>query len=188
MPKVRRHAWLATPAKPTTGCLCVFRTPLVSQDGAGSCNSAFTSLGRVGLRQRDSMANASIPSVAIQAGLDEFDAARRYATEQCWLVKAGKAFSTMLTPAGWRAARGNRVCPLIPGATTRSCRSWHGFNLLIGVPSAVGHVVATPDGVLALALHPGCHERYAPASKAAKSEAISSVQRLWFRGGIRRGR
>ena len=82
----------------------------------------------VGLRQRDSMANASIPSVAIQAGLDEFDAARRYATEQCWLVKAGKAFSTMLTPAGWRAARGNRVCPLIPGATTRSCRSWHGFN------------------------------------------------------------
>ena len=33
----------------------------------------------VGLRQRESMANASIRSVAIQAGLDEFDAARRYA-------------------------------------------------------------------------------------------------------------
>jgi hypothetical protein len=41
-----------------------------------------------------------------QAGLDEFDAAHRYAREQGWLVEAGKAFSTMLTPAGWRAAKG----------------------------------------------------------------------------------
>jgi hypothetical protein len=60
----------------------------------------------VGLRQRESMANASIRSVAVQAGLDEFDAAHRYAREQGWLVEAGKAFSTMLTPAGWKAARG----------------------------------------------------------------------------------
>ena len=60
----------------------------------------------VGLRQRESMANAAIRSVAVQAGLDEFDAARRYATEQGWLIEAGKPFSSMLTPAGWRAARG----------------------------------------------------------------------------------
>jgi hypothetical protein len=60
----------------------------------------------IGLRQRESMANAAVRSVTIQAGLDEFDAARRYATEQGWLVEAGKAFSTMLTPAGLRAARG----------------------------------------------------------------------------------
>jgi hypothetical protein len=60
----------------------------------------------VGLRQRESMANAAIRSVAHRAGLDEFDAARRYATEQGWLVDAGNAFSTTLTPAGWRAARG----------------------------------------------------------------------------------
>jgi hypothetical protein len=60
----------------------------------------------VGLRQRESIANAAIRSVAGQAGLDEFDAAHRYAREQGWLVEAGKAFSTMLTPAGWRAARG----------------------------------------------------------------------------------
>jgi hypothetical protein len=60
----------------------------------------------VGLRQRESMANAAIRSVAVQAGLDEFDAARQYARQQGWLVEAGKDFSTMLTPAGWRAARG----------------------------------------------------------------------------------
>jgi hypothetical protein len=60
----------------------------------------------VGLRQRESMANVAIRSVAHRAGLDEFDAARRYATEQGWLVDAGNAFSTTLTPAGWRAARG----------------------------------------------------------------------------------
>jgi hypothetical protein len=60
----------------------------------------------VGLRQRESMANAAIRSVAVRAGLDEFDAARRYATEQGWLVEAGKAFSTMITPAGLEAARG----------------------------------------------------------------------------------
>jgi hypothetical protein len=60
----------------------------------------------VGLRQRESMANAAIRSVAIQAGLDEFEAARRYASERGWLVEAGRPFSTMLTPAGWRAARG----------------------------------------------------------------------------------
>ena len=59
-----------------------------------------------GLRQRESIANAAIRSVAGQAGLDEFDAAHRYAREQGWLVEAGKAFSTMLTPAGWRAVRG----------------------------------------------------------------------------------
>ena len=60
----------------------------------------------VGLRQRESMANAAIRSLAIQAGLDDFDAAHQYARQQCWLVEAGKAFSTMLTPTGWRAARG----------------------------------------------------------------------------------
>jgi hypothetical protein len=60
----------------------------------------------VGLRQRESMANAAIRSVAVQAGLDEFDAAREYARQNGWLVEAGKAFSTMLTPAGWRAAKG----------------------------------------------------------------------------------
>jgi hypothetical protein len=49
VPEVRRHAWLATLAKRTTGCLCVFRTRLISQDGAASCNSAFTSLGRRGI-------------------------------------------------------------------------------------------------------------------------------------------
>ena len=60
----------------------------------------------VGLRQRESMANTAIRSIAVQAGLDDFDAAYRFAREQGWLVEAGKAFSTMLTPAGWRAARG----------------------------------------------------------------------------------
>ena len=60
----------------------------------------------VGLRQRESMANAAIRSVAVQAGLDECDAAREYARQNGWLVEAGKAFSTMLTPAGWRAAKG----------------------------------------------------------------------------------
>jgi len=60
----------------------------------------------VGLRQRESMANAAIRSVAGQAGLDEFHAALQYARQQGWLVESGKAFSTMLTPAGWKAARG----------------------------------------------------------------------------------
>jgi hypothetical protein len=60
----------------------------------------------VGLRQRESMANATIRSVAFQAGLDEFDEAQRYARQHGWLVTAGKAFSTTLTPAGWRAAMG----------------------------------------------------------------------------------
>jgi hypothetical protein len=82
----------------------------------------------VGLRQRDSMANASIRSVAIQAGLDEFDAARRYATEQCWLVKEGRRFRQCSLPRAGGPPEGNRVCPLIPGATTRSFRSWHGLN------------------------------------------------------------
>jgi len=63
-------------------------------------------LGAAGLRQRESMANVTIRSIAIQAGLDEFDAARRFATEQGWLVESGKPFSSMLTPAGWKAARG----------------------------------------------------------------------------------
>jgi hypothetical protein len=57
----------------------------------------------MGLRQRESMANAAIRSVAVQAGLDEFDATQQYARQ---LVEAEKDFSTMLTPAGWRAARG----------------------------------------------------------------------------------
>jgi hypothetical protein len=60
----------------------------------------------VGLRQRESMANAAMRSVAGQAGLDEFDAAHQYAREQGWLIEAGKAFSTVLTPTGWKAARG----------------------------------------------------------------------------------
>jgi hypothetical protein len=60
----------------------------------------------VGLRQRESMANATIRSVAVRAELDEFDTAWRYARERGWLVEAGKAFSTTLTPAGWRVARG----------------------------------------------------------------------------------
>jgi hypothetical protein len=60
----------------------------------------------VGLRQRESMANATIRSVAFQAGLKEFDEAHRYARRQGWLVAAGKPFSTTLTPAGWRAAKG----------------------------------------------------------------------------------
>jgi hypothetical protein len=59
-----------------------------------------------GLRQRESMANAAIRSLAGQAGLDEFDMAHQYARKQGWLVEADKAFSTTLTPAGWRAARG----------------------------------------------------------------------------------
>jgi hypothetical protein len=60
----------------------------------------------VGMRQRESMANAAIRSVAGQAGLDEFDAALQYARQQGWLVESGKAFSMMLTLAGWKAARG----------------------------------------------------------------------------------
>jgi hypothetical protein len=60
-----------------------------------------------GLRQRESMANAAIRRVAAQAGLDEFDAAYQCARQQGWLVGAEKAFSTTLTPAGWRVARGN---------------------------------------------------------------------------------
>ena len=59
-----------------------------------------------GLRHRELMANVAIRNVAVQAGLDEFDAARRYASEQGWLVEAGKAFSTTLTSGGWKAARG----------------------------------------------------------------------------------
>jgi hypothetical protein len=60
----------------------------------------------VDLRQRESMANATIRSVAFQAGLKEFDEAHRYARRQGWLVTSGKPFSTTLTPAGWRAAKG----------------------------------------------------------------------------------
>jgi hypothetical protein len=60
----------------------------------------------VGLRQRESMANATIRSVAFKAGLDKFDEAQRYARKQGWLVESAKAFSTTLTPAGWKAARG----------------------------------------------------------------------------------
>jgi hypothetical protein len=60
----------------------------------------------VGLRQRESMANAAIRTVAIQAEVDEFDAARRYAREQGWLIEGGKAFSTTLTSAGWKVAKG----------------------------------------------------------------------------------
>ena len=59
----------------------------------------------VELRRRESMANTATRSIAVQAGWD-FDAAHRFAREQGWLVEAGKAFSTMLTPAGWRAAKG----------------------------------------------------------------------------------
>jgi hypothetical protein len=50
----------------------------------------------VGLRQRESMANAAVRTVAIQAEVDEFKAARRYAREQGWLIEGGKAFSTTL--------------------------------------------------------------------------------------------
>jgi hypothetical protein len=53
-----------------------------------------------GLRQRESMANASIRGVARQAGLVEFDTAHRYARQQAWLVESGKAFSSILTPTG----------------------------------------------------------------------------------------
>jgi hypothetical protein len=60
----------------------------------------------VGLRQRESMANTSIRGVARQAGLVEFDAALRYARHQGWLVESGKAFSTILTPTGWKTAKG----------------------------------------------------------------------------------
>ena len=59
-----------------------------------------------GLRQRELMANAAIRTVAIQAEVDEFDAAWRYAREQGWLIEGGKAFSTTLTSAGWKVARG----------------------------------------------------------------------------------
>ena len=38
--------------------------------------------------------------------LGEFDAAHQYARQQGWLIESGKAFSTILTPSGWRAARG----------------------------------------------------------------------------------
>jgi hypothetical protein len=44
----------------------------------------------VDLRQRESMANATIRSGAFQAGLKEFDEAHRYARRQGWLVAAGK--------------------------------------------------------------------------------------------------
>src|SRR4029077_643445 len=79
----------------------------VARPGTRGCNST-RALVAVGLRQRESIANTAIRSVAGQAGLDEFYAAHRYAREQGWLVEAGKAFSTMLTPApaGWRAAKG----------------------------------------------------------------------------------
>ena len=53
------------------------------------------------------MANASIRGVARQAELVEFDAAHRYARQQAWLVESGKAFSSILTPTGWRVARGD---------------------------------------------------------------------------------
>ena len=43
----------------------------------------------VGLRQRELIANATIESIAIQAGLHEFDAAQQYARQQGWLVEAG---------------------------------------------------------------------------------------------------
>jgi hypothetical protein len=58
------------------------------------------------LRQREPMANTSIRGVARQAGLVEFDAAHRYARQQGWLVESGKAFSSILTPTGWKTARG----------------------------------------------------------------------------------
>ena len=83
----------------------------------------------VGLRQRESMANAAIRSVASQAGLDEFDAAHQYARQQGWLVESGKAFSIMLTPAGWRAARANRLARR-PAVLTRAERVPHAPTLM----------------------------------------------------------
>jgi hypothetical protein len=41
--------------------------------------------------------------------LHEFDAAQQYARQQGWLVEAGKAFSTMLTPAGLEGRKGGIV-------------------------------------------------------------------------------
>jgi hypothetical protein len=38
--------------------------------------------------------------------LKEFDEAHRYARKQGWLVAAGRAFPTTLSPAGWKVAKG----------------------------------------------------------------------------------
>ena len=59
----------------------------VAGDGAQSCNSAFGSPSCGGMRQRESMANAAIRSLAIQGGLDDFEAAHQYARQQGWLLK-----------------------------------------------------------------------------------------------------
>ena len=55
----------------------------------------------VGLRQRESIANAAIRTVAGQAGLDEFDAARRYARERDgWLKPEKRSRRCSLQPVG----------------------------------------------------------------------------------------
>ena len=136
----------------------------------------------VGLRQRNSMANASIRSVAIQAGLDEFDAARRYATEQCWLVKAGKAFRQCSLPRAGGPPEGNRVCPLIPGATTRSCRSWHGLNTHWR-PQRRWPRGGHSGWRLGAGAPPGMPRTVSKSGKRSNQWR----PKLWFRDGIRRG-
>jgi hypothetical protein len=106
VPKMRMHAWRAATTRAKSGrsfSRAKFFALTMEREAAIRLLRALVA---VGLRQRESMANATIRSVAFQAGLEEFNEAQRYARQQGWLVPAGKSFSTTLTPAGWRAARG----------------------------------------------------------------------------------
>jgi hypothetical protein len=78
-------------------------TPMATTEGPRMEREAAIRLLRalvaVGLRQRESMANAAIRSIAFQAGLDEFDAAQQYAQQQGWLVEAGRGLNRRTSTA-----------------------------------------------------------------------------------------
>jgi hypothetical protein len=103
---MRMHAWCVS-TRSARKRLFVFRAKYFTlKMEREAAIRLLRALVAVGLRQRESMANARIRSVAFQAGLKEFDEAQRYARQQGWLVTAGRAFSTTLSPAGWRVAKG----------------------------------------------------------------------------------
>ena len=69
----------------------------------------------VGLRQRELMANTAIRTVAIQAEVDEFDAARRYAREQGWLIE-GKGVFDDAHLGRLEGCKGGNSAPSVPAS------------------------------------------------------------------------
>jgi hypothetical protein len=109
---MRMHPWCASRRSAQAGRLSVLGAKYFNlKMEREAAIRLLRALVAVGLRQRESMANATIRSVAFQAGLKEFDQAQRYARGQGWLIAAGKAFSTTLTPPGWKVAKANEHPP-----------------------------------------------------------------------------